>query len=136
MPFEVLITTFYLHRKVIPMRTLLILFAFSFLFTTTSCKKDTAADHQVSFVEPVGTANGNGEYTIEGQIISPVRLDKIILTKQGQSTPFIEDVTTAKNKTEHTFSYQVTSITQDTYIVMDFYNLEGGKSTSKFLIKK
>jgi len=118
------------------MKTTLALLAFSFLFAFASCKKDSGSNHAVSFIEPSGTANGNGEYTIEGQIISPVALDKIILTKQGQSAPFLEDATTAKNKTDHTFSYQVTGITQDTYIIMDFYNLQGGKSTSKFLIKK
>jgi hypothetical protein len=97
------------------MKTALVLFASLWLLATTSCKKDTGADHQISFIEPSGTANGNGEYTIQGQITSPVRLDRVLLTKQGQSTPFIEDNTTAKNKTEHTFSYQVTGIMQDTY---------------------
>ena len=118
------------------MKTIFTLLAFSFLFAVTSCKKDTGDDHQVSFAEPAGKANANGEYTIEGQIISPVRLDKILLTKEGQPAPFLEDATTAKNKTEHTFAYQVTGITQDTYVVIDFYNLDGGKSTSKFLIRR
>lgn len=118
------------------MKTTFLLLAFSFLFTFSSCKKDTGADHKVSFAEAIGKANANGEYTIEGQINSPIRLDKITLTKEGQSAPFLEDATTAKNKTEHTFAYQVTGITQDTYIVMDFYNQEGGKSTSKFLIRR
>jgi len=118
------------------MKTALALFAFLTLFSFQSCKKDTGSQHQVTFAESVGIANNNGEYTIEGLVTSPVRLDKILLTKQGQSTPFIEDNTTAKNKTEHTFSYQVTGITADTYIIMDIYNLEGGKSTSKFLIRK
>jgi hypothetical protein len=118
------------------MKTTLTLLLGFFLFSFSACKKDTGSNHAVSFVEPFGTANGNGEYTIEGTVSSPVRLDKIILTKQGQSTPFIEDVTTAKNKTEHTFSYQVNGIIQDTYVLMDIYNLEDGKSTTKFLIKK
>ena len=119
-----------------PMKTTLALLAFSLLFTFSSCKKDSGDNHLVSFAEPSGMANINGEYTIEGQITSPVRLDKIVLTKEGQSTPFLEDATTAKNKTEHTFAYHVTGITQDTYILMDFYNLDGGKSTSRFLIRR
>lgn len=118
------------------MKTTLLLLAFSFLFATTSCKKDSGNDHKVTFTEPTGRANANGEYTIVGQIITPVRLDKIVLTKEGQSAPFLEDATTAKNKTDHTFAYLVTGITQDTYVILDFYNLDGGKSTSKFLIRK
>lgn len=119
-----------------PMKTTLAVLAFSFLFIFSSCKKDSGEQHQVSFSEPAGKANANGEYTIEGAISSPVRLDKILLTKEGQQAPFLEDATTAKNKTEHTFAYQVTGITQDTYVIIDFYNLDGGRSTSKFLIRR
>lgn len=101
-----------------------------------SCKKNVSDVHQVTFIEPFGTANVNGEYTIQGHISSSVRLDKIELIKQGQSNPFITDNTTAKNKMEHTFSYQVFGVNQDTWINLDVYDMEGRKTTSKFQIRK
>ncbi len=112
------------------------LLAFSALFFLSSCKKDSGDRHQASFAEAAGKANANGEYTTERQIVSPVRLDKITLTKEGHPEPFLEDAATAKNKAEHTFAYQVTGITQDTSVIMDFYHPDGGKSTSKFLIRR
>jgi hypothetical protein len=38
--------------------------------------------------------------------------------------------------TEYDFSYLVTGIAANTYIVLDAYNQEGGKTTARFLIKK
>ena len=102
-----------------------------------SCKKESVSP-QLTFTNNVleGSANSSGEYTITGHISSPVRLDKVILTKEGQATPFFVDESTAKNKTEYDFSYLVTGITANTYIVIDIYDQEGGKISQRFLIKK
>src|SRR5688572_14045406 len=116
------------------MQALALLLCSSLLFI--ACSKDTGSDHNVSFSESEGIANNNGEYTMQGTITSPVKMDEIYLTKEGQAAPFIMDTTTAKNKTEHTYSYQVTGITQNTYIRIDVFNIEGGKSSSQFLIKR
>ena len=122
--------------KIKPMKTQ----AFALLLCSSlffaACSKDTGSQHNVTFSESEGIANNNGEYTMQGTITSPIKMDKILLTKEGQSAPFISDTTTAKNKTEHTYSYQVTGITQNTYIRIDVYNMEGGKSSSQFLIKR
>lgn len=111
--------------------------AITAMLFVVSCKKDTTVPH-LSFTSNIaeGTANVSGEYTITGHISSAVRLEKVILTKEGQSTPFLLDESTAKNKNEYDFSYLVTGITANTYISIDVYDQGGGKITQRFLIKK
>lgn len=114
-----------------------LLTAIAGLFFVASCKKESAAP-QIVFVNNMaeGTASNAGEFTIAGHISSVVRLDKVTLTKEGEPTPFFTDESTAKNKNEYDFTYLVTGITANTYIVLDAYNQEGGKTTGRFLIKK
>ena len=114
-----------------------LLMALTAMFIVVSCKKDRTVP-QLSFTNSVaeGTANASGEYTITGHISSVVRLDKVILTKEGQTTPFLIDETTAKNKIEYDYSYLVTGITTNTYIIIDVFDQGGGKTTQRFLIKK
>lgn len=102
-----------------------------------SCKKDVSLP-QLTFTNNIneGTANASGEYTITGHISSFVRLDKVIVTKEGQSSYFILDESTAKNKNEYDFSYLITGITANTYIIIDVYDQNGGKTSYRFLIKK
>ena len=115
----------------------LLLMAFTAMFFFVSCKKDVT-NPQLTFSNNAteGTANASGEYTITGHISSGVRLEKVLLTKEGQSTAFLIDESTAKNKNEYDFSYLVTGITANTYIVIDVYDQGGGKVTQRFLIKK
>ena len=117
-------------------KILLLLAISSMLFV--SCKKDNTDPPQVTFTNNVteGTANSSGEYTMTGHISSETRLDKVTLTKQGQSTPFYVDESTAKNKNEYDYSYLVTGITVNTTIIMDVYDQSGDKTSVEFLIKK
>ncbi len=103
-----------------------------------SCKKDSKSDIQFNFTDniSIGTADVNGNYTITGHITSAIRLDSVTLTKQGQSSPALTDVSTAKNKTDYTFSYLVTGITANTTILIDVFDQNGGKIESTFLINK
>ncbi|MDE3183140.1 MAG: hypothetical protein KGM16_06945 [Bacteroidota bacterium] len=103
-----------------------------------SCKKDSTTGIQFNFTNNLayGTADSNGDYTITGHITSSVRLDSVTLIKQGQSSPFLTDVATAKNKTDYTFSYLVTGITANTTILIDVFDQNGGKIESTFLINK
>lgn len=114
-----------------------LLMALTAMFFVVSCKKESTIPH-LSFANNVGegTANARGEYTITGHIKSVVRLEKVILTKEGQTTAFLVDESTAKNKNEYNFSYLVTGITTNTYIIIDVYDQGGGKITQRFLIKK
>ena len=111
-----------------------LLMALSAMLFFVSCKKDS--NPQLTFTVTEGNANASGEYNITGHISSAVRLDKVILTKEGQATPFFIDESTAKNKNEYDFAYLVTGITANTYIVIDAYDQDGGKITQRFLIKK
>lgn len=115
-----------------------LLLAVTCIFSLTSCKKEDSQKPQLSFTNNIteGNANANGEYTITGHISSAVRLDKVVLTKEGQTTPFLVDESTAKNKNEYDFTYLVTGITANTYIIIDVYDQGGGKTTLRFLIKK
>ena len=108
------------------------------MFFLISCKKDRTSGIQFNFTNNLasGTADANGDYTITGHITSSVRLDSVTLTKQGQSSPFLIDVTTAKNKTDYSFSYLVTGITANTTILIDVFDQNGGKIESTFLINK
>jgi hypothetical protein len=103
-----------------------------------SCKKETASVPKITFTNNLfeGTANAAGEYTITGHISSAVRLDKVVLTKKGATTSFLIDESTAKNKNEYDFSYNVTGITSNTYIVIEIFDQNGGKTTVEFLVKK
>ena len=102
-----------------------------------SCKKE-GTNPQFTFTNNItqGSANSSGEYTIIGHISSVARLDKVVLTKEGQATSFLVDEATAKNKNEYDFSYLVIDINADTYIRIDAYDQEGGKMTQRFLITK
>lgn len=103
-----------------------------------SCKKDSTAGIQFNFTNNLssGTAMSNGEYTITGHITSSVRLDSVTLKLQGQSSPFLIDNSTAKNKTDYSFSYLVTGITANTTILIDVFDQSGGKIETTFLINK
>jgi hypothetical protein len=108
----------------------------SFLaFFVVSCKKD-AAKPQITFTNNIasGTANANGEYTITGHISSPIRIDSVTLTKGGQSSPFLIDASTSKNKNEYDFSYLVTGITATSSIEIIVFDQAGGEVTYEFLI--
>lgn len=107
------------------------------MFFLVSCKKDSP-NPQITFTNNLaqGTANSNGEFTITGHISSAVRLDKVVLTKEGQAASFLVDESTAKNKNEYDFSYLVTGITANTYIILEAIDLEGGKIMQRFLITK
>ena len=100
-----------------------------------SCSKDDAALPTITFTQTEGVADSQGEYTITGHIHSDVRLDKVIITKEGATSPFLIDDTTAKNKTEYDFAYLITGITADTFIVFDIYNQSNDKKTVKILIR-
>ena len=108
----------------------------SAILLMTSCSKNT--EPKLNFTNNVaeGTANNQGEYTITGHISSEVRLDKVYLTKQGETVPFYVDETTAKNKTEYDFTWPVTGITANTTIQIKVTNQSGGAITGSFLIKK
>lgn len=115
-----------------------LLAALTAMFFFVSCKKDVATKPVVTLANNMteGAANSAGEYTLTGHISSAVRLDKVVLTKEGQTAPFFTDESTAKNKNEYDFSYLITGITANTYIIIDAYDQAGGKITLRFLIKK
>ncbi len=46
------------------------------------------------------------------------------------------DDSEAKNKNNYGFSYLVTAVNSDTYVLMDAYDQNGGKTSAKFLIRK
>lgn len=110
----------------------------------SSCKKDDAPVPSITFTDTEGIADNQGDYLFTGTIFSDVLLDKVILTKEGTVSPNLTiagesnsytDDSTAKNKSEYDFSYQITGVTANTYIIMDIYDQDGGKKTVKFLIK-
>ena len=117
---------------------ILFVFAISIVSFFTSCKKSSAPTPQITFTNNVaqGTADVNGEYTLTGHISSAVRLEKVILTKQGQTEPCLVDESTAKNKNEYDYSYLITGITANTTIIMDVYDQDGRKTSTQFLILK
>ena len=106
------------------------------MFFFSSCKKETAPTLSIAATTVDGTATANGEYLMTGHISSSARIAKVVLTKEGQSTPFLTDDSTAKNKVEYDYTYLITGITANTYIIIDVYDQAGGKITSRFLIKK
>ena len=111
--------------------------ALTILLFFTSCKKDNV-NPDLAFTNNLteGTANASGEYTITGHISSEIKLAKVVLTVEGQNTPFLVDESTASNKLEYDFSYLVTGVTANTYIIIDVYDQDGGKNSSRFLIRK
>ena len=116
----------------------LFLFAVSAIIFITSCKKENGSTFHISFTNDLaeGTADTSGEFTLAGHISSPVLLDQVTLTKQGQAGAFLIDETAAKDKNEYDFSYLITGITENTTIVLDVYDQNGGKSSALFLIRK
>ena len=106
------------------------------MFFFSSCKKETAPTLTIATTTVEGTANSNGEYTMTGHITSSARIAKVVLTKEGQNTPFLTDDSTAKNKNDYDYSYLVTGINVTTYVIIDIYDQAGGKITKRFLIKK
>jgi hypothetical protein len=119
----------------------LLFMAFAGLFLFGSCKKDEgvpAANMTITFLNNVSEAfaNPSGQYLIQGHISSPARLDRVELTKEGASTPFFVDNTTAKNKNEYDYTYLVTGINANTYIIIDAYDQNGAKTSTRFLVKK
>ncbi len=124
---------------IMKMKSLLLLICITTI-SFVSCKKDTpivsipAITFATSILE--GTANASGEFEIKGHISSANRLEQVTLTKEGQSAAFIVDNSTAKNKNEYDFSYLVTGITANTYIVISITDQAGGNKTEKYLIKK
>jgi len=108
----------------------------AFLFLA-SCSKDNKSP-QINFTNNIteGQATANGEYTITGTLVSEVNLQKVTLTKEGQNNPFLVDESEAKNKNNYSFSYLVTGINANTYIILDAYDQNGGKTTARFFIKK
>ena len=100
-----------------------------------SCSNDDDALPTVTFTEVEGVANSQGEYTLTGNIHSDIRLSKVVITKQGSATPFLTDDSTAYNKNDYDFTYLITGITANTYIIMDIYNQSNGKTTRQYLIR-
>lgn len=120
-----------MKTKVLTVLTLAALLFFS------SCSK-SGQEPSFKFTNNVteGQANANGEYTITGTLMSEVNLEKVTLTKEGQNNPFLVDDSEAKNKNEYSFSYLVTGINSNTYIILDAYDQDGGKTTARFFIRK
>jgi hypothetical protein len=118
----------------------LIFLVFAIITATISCKKDSPAVSipTVTFATSIleGTANASGEFELKGHISSATRLEQVTLTKEGQSVAFLVDNTTAKNKNEYDFSYLVTGITANTYIIISITDQAGGNKTERYLIKK
>ena len=116
-------------------KSIIILALISITLLSTSCSKDDPKSIPVNvFTQPEGTAV-NGEYTITGTITSTVPLLKVILTKEGATTPYITDDSTAHNKTNYPYSYLITGITQNTYIFIDIYDQNNTKKSTNFLIR-
>ena len=100
-----------------------------------SCSKDDASRPTITFNQTEGKANSQGEYIVSGRIQSEIALSKVIITKEGSSTPFLTDDTTAKNKTDYDFAYLITGVTANTYLIIDIYNQANDKTTVRFLIR-
>jgi len=100
-----------------------------------SCSNDDATPPSITFNQTEGKANSLGEYTVSGRIQSEVALSKVVITKEGSTTPFLTDDSTAKNKTLYDFAYLITGITANTYIIVDIYTQANDKTTVRFLIR-
>lgn len=127
-----------LRLNIYSMKTkLLALLSMTALLFFASCTKDKAAP-AFTFANNAteGQASQAGAFTITGTLQSEVNLLKVTLTKEGQSNPFFVDDSEAKNKNTYSFSYLVTGISANTYIILDAYDQDGGKTTARFLIRK
>src|SRR6478736_3322407 len=93
----------------------------------SSCSKN-GADPKFTFTNNTteGQASASGEYRITGTLVSDVNLQKVTLTKEGQNNPFFVDESEAKNKNNYSFSYLVTGINANTYIILDAFDQDGG----------
>ena len=120
-----------MKTKLFAMMALVTILVFS------SCSKN-GADPKFTFTNNLieGQANQAGEYTITGKLVSEISLQKVTLTKEGQNNPFYVDDSEAKNKNDYSFSYLITGINSNTYVILDAYDQDGGKTTAKFLIRK
>lgn len=113
---------------------LLLLCSLFVLFT--SCKKDAS---NPAFFFPGNVYEGqskNGSYTIVGSLQCQANLRKVTLQREDEPQPFIVDELEERSKQSYEFSYQVTGIIQDTYIALDAFDQNGGKSRAMFLVKK
>jgi hypothetical protein len=117
-------------------KALLLLSCLALLFFSSCSKDDKAPAFTFANNASEGQADQNGDYTITGTLQAEVNLQKVTLTKVGQNNPFLVDDSEAKNKNTYTFSYLVTGINSNTYIILDAYDQNGGKTTAKFLIRK
>lgn len=113
--------------------TIVLVLASRLFFNSCSNDEDTPAS--ITFNQTEGKANSQGEYAVNGLIQSEVDLSKVIFTKEGLTTPFWIDDTTAKNKNDYNFAYLITGITASTYIIVDIYNQDNDKTTVRFLIR-
>jgi hypothetical protein len=117
-------------------KLLMVLTIAASLFFASCSKNNNAPDFIFANNSLEGQANANGEYTITGTLTSEVNLSKVTLTKEGQNTPFLVDESEAKNKNTYAFSYLVTGINENTYILINAFDQNGGKKKARFLIKK
>lgn len=102
----------------------------------TSCKKDAS---NPAFVFPGNVYEGqanNGSYTIVGTLQCQANLRKVTVQREDETQPFIVDELEERSKQSYEFSYEVTGITHDTYIALDAFDQNGGKSRAMFLVKK
>jgi hypothetical protein len=127
----------FLNPYKMKMQSIILMMGLAAMVFFNSCKKEST-NLKLTFTNNMteGIANASGEYTITGHISSAIRIDKVVLTKEGQATAFLTDDSTVKNKTEYDFSYPVTGITANTYILIDVFDQNGGKITMRFLIRK
>lgn len=117
-------------------RTLLLLSLSTMLFFAACSKDKQAPAFTFTNNATEGQANANGEYTISGTLTSEVNLNKVTLTKEGQNNPFMVDDSEAKNKNTYNFSYLVTGVNTNTYVLIEALDQNGGRSNAKFLIRK
>lgn len=117
-------------------KVLMLLAITATLFFASCSKSNSAPDFTFADTSLEGQASASGEYTITGTLISEVNLEKVTLTREGQNTPFLMDDSEAKNKNTYSFSYLVTGIVSNTYVLIEAYDQNGGKKTARFLIRK
>jgi len=114
------------------------LFCAALLILPAGCKRDNISVFDVRFTANYvsGVVNEKGEYTLTGHIFSGVSLSHVSLTWEGDSEPFMTDESTAKNKNEYDFSYQITGITENTTMIMDVYDQIAGRYSTRFFLLK
>jgi hypothetical protein len=117
-------------------RTFLLLSLANILFFAACSKDKQAPAFTFTNNSTEGQANANGEYTISGTLTSEINLNEVTLTKEGQNNPFLVDDSEAKNKNTYSFSYLVTGINSNTYILIAAYDQNSAKTSTRFLIRK